>query len=192
VHEPAAAREQLQKARDTIAGKLAGPDASGQVRRAADRFALIGAAGELATAYNLTGWTAHEAELAATACFEAWIEARDGKGNSEPRAMVDQVRAFLETHGEARFTRWDPSVGASRTINRAGFRKDGVEGPTFFIGRECFRNEVCKGFDYRSVARVLTAIGALHTEGRNLTRKERLPDGRNARVFVVTPALWSD
>jgi len=25
-----------------------------------------------------------------------------------------------------------------------------------------------------------------------LTHKKRLPDGRNARVYVVTPALWGD
>jgi putative DNA primase/helicase len=45
----------------------------GQVRRVGLRFALVGAAGEMATAAGLTGWEPGESERAAITCFNAWM-----------------------------------------------------------------------------------------------------------------------
>ena len=47
--------------------------ASGQARRAAARFALVGAAGEFATDWGITGWNAGESMKAAQSCFKAWL-----------------------------------------------------------------------------------------------------------------------
>ena len=48
------------------------PDGSSdEVSRAAGRFALVGAAGELATEFGVTGWREGEAEGAAKACFDS-------------------------------------------------------------------------------------------------------------------------
>ncbi len=52
--------------------------ASGQLYRVGERFALVGAAGELATQAGLTGWEPGESERAARACFNAWMAARGG------------------------------------------------------------------------------------------------------------------
>ena len=191
--DPAKARGILRDMQEVIAENLAGSDAAGQVRRVAQRFALVAAAGELASTYRLTGWATGEAQLAATVCFHAWLGARGTAGASEPAAMLAQVRAFLSAHGEARFTDWYAERTATRTINRAGFRKSGDNGPTYFIETEAFRREVCAGFDPAAVAAALADAGALHRtgDGRH-TCKPRLPDGRSARVYVVTPVLWSD
>lgn len=193
VADPAKAREILRQLQRNIAAKLAPENASGQVRRVADRLALIAAAGELATAYKLTGWTTGEAERAIEVCFKAWLGARGTVGDAESAAMLGQVRGFLESHGEARFTRWDATEKDPRTINRAGFRKHGDEGDTFYVERECFRREVCAGFDHQAVVRMLASKGALLPgSGSETTRKERLPDGVSRRVYVITPALWGD
>lgn len=191
--DPDKYRATLHELRADIAKRLVGADAPGQVRRVAERFALIAAAGELATALGLTGWATGEAERGATVCFCAWLGARGTTGNAEPAAMLGQVRAFLEAHGESRFTRWDANEDGQRTINRAGYRRTGEEGPTYFVELETFRREVCKGFDHRAVTLALVDIGALERggDGRD-TQKPRLPDGRRARVYVLTPALWRD
>lgn len=193
VADPAKARATLRALRDSIAVNLTPAGASGQVRRVADRFALIAAAGELATACKFTGWTTGEAERAAEVCFKSWLGARGTTGDAETAAMLAQVRGFLESNAEARFTRWDAGDNAPRTINRAGFRRHGDDGETYYIERECFRREVCTGFDHRAVARMLAGKSALllGSEGET-TRKERLPDGVSRRVYVVTPALWGD
>lgn len=193
VADPAKARETLRALRDGIAAALPPPGSSGQVKRVADRFALIAAAGELATAYKLTGWATGEAERAVKACFSAWLEARGTAGNGESAAVLAQVRNFLEANAEARFTRWDAPESGPRTVNRAGFRKRDVDGDEFYIEVECFRRDVCAGFDHAAAARALADAGALDMDrdGRP-TKKVRLPDGRNTRMYVVTAALWNE
>jgi putative DNA primase/helicase len=184
-------RAALAAMRDTLTGELASGADDGQVRRVAQRFALLAAAGMLATHYGLTGWPAEEAEHAARACFRDWLAARGGKGNAEPAAMLAAVRAFLEAHGEARFTAWGAYADGPRTANRAGYRRQTDAGPEYYVEVEAFRREVTKGFDTAAVARVLAMHGALLSESaERLTRKERLPDERNTRVYRITPKLW--
>lgn len=193
VADPGNARSALGELRGGIAADLAGANTDGQVRRVAMRFAIIAAAGELATAHRLTGWQVGEAARAAKVCFDAWMAARGTTGAAEPAAMLNQVRAFLAAHGEARFTDWEASRDAPRTSNRVGYRRDSDAGPTYYIEREAFRREICNGFDHRAVAKELARTGAL-TLGRDneQTRPERLPDGRTVRVYVITPALWGE
>ena len=184
------AREALRTARDAIAATLAPADAAGQVRRVAQRFALVAAAGELATEYGLTGWTEGEAAQAAAVCFRAWLGARGTTGAAEPAAMLAQVRRFLEAHGESRFAPMDQTDNRA-TINRAGFRRETSEGTEYLILRESFR-EICTGFDHKAVAKVLADAGALTRDADGTaTRSERLP-GMKARVYVIGPAIWSD
>lgn len=184
-------RELLASMRDALASELVNGTDDGQVRRVAQRFALIGAAGTLATHYGLTGWQVEESEQAARACFRDWLGARGTKGNAEPAAMLAAVRAFLELHGESRFTPWNADEKTPRTINRAGFRKDTADGPEYYVEGEAFRREITKGFDARTVARLMIEHGCMlpGADGKT-TRSERLPDNRTARVYRITPKLW--
>lgn len=191
-------------------------DAGGQVHRAALRFALIGAAGELATKWQITGWQPGEAMQAAVVCYKAWLAQRGGAGNLEELNMLAQVRRFIEAHGEARFTDWDRTASnsdghAPRTIQRAGYRKhnnavddddkaiyleDGKRAThtEYYVFPETFKQEVCGGFDYRVVCKLLARRGCLMTEesgGKvSYTRKERLPGGEgNVRCYRITHKL---
>ncbi|MCB1599316.1 MAG: DUF927 domain-containing protein [Xanthomonadales bacterium] len=184
-------RNALRSARDVIAGRVIPADTVGQVRRVAQRFALVGAAGELATEFGLTGWPEGEAERAATVCFQAWLTARGTSGAAEPTAMLAQVRRFLEAHGDSRFTPWDGDATERPTINRAGFRKTTADGHEYFVLRGAFQNELCSGFDHRAVASVLIKAGALATDGDGgATRTERLPGLGNARCYRILPKIW--
>jgi len=190
------ALEALTAERDAFAAEAIPEGAHAQVHRVAHRFAVIAAAGELASAWGITGWPEGEARRAGLACFRAWLGARGGAGDAEGLAILRQVRQFFSVHGEGRFTRWDAppdSAHGPRTLNRAGYVRGSEEGPTYYVDREPFRADVCKGFDERRVVAVLKAAGALRlsADGKS-TRIERLPDGRHTRVYVVTPDLWSD
>lgn len=193
VAEHGEARDALRAAREAIALTLAPADAVGQVRRVAGHFALVAAAGELATEWGLTGWREGEAEAAALKCFRAWIGARGTVGAAEPAAMLGQVRRFLEAHGESRFAPWDAETADRPTINRAGFRKPTQDGSgfEFFVLPEAFKSELCAGFDHRAVARVLIEAGALMADSDGgATRRERLPGMGNARCFRILPSIW--
>jgi putative DNA primase/helicase len=176
-----------------------------QVWRVATRFALVGAAGELATAAGVTGWQAGEAERAARKCFDAWLRSRGHAGNGEEVAMVQHVRAFLEKNGEALFTFTHRAMDDHRanTPLRAGFKRmldeDGnplkLDAATDYVNRhstpesaeqryaqieflvfpEAFRRDVCKGFDPGAVADVLRKRGHLIHEKDRHTSKQRLP-----------------
>jgi putative DNA primase/helicase len=210
----------IRNASNMLAQSMIPKDCSGQVERVGARFALVGAAGEMATAAGLTGWPAGESEMAARSCFNAWLAARGGIGNGEVVAMLRQVRRFLELNAEGRFAMWHRGADdqAPKTLNRAGVRRmvneDGEpiksnsqlgaalgdrmstalgEGVSFeyFILAETFKTEVCSGFDFKAVARVLLAHGCLIPDkGRSFDCKPRLPGIGLAGCYRITPAIF--
>lgn len=174
--------------------------AHGQARRVAGRFALVGAGGELATKWGVTGWEAGAAMRAARACFQAWLSRRGGEGNQEERAILAQVREFLRRYGESAFTDWErPANDADKHApvrsDRAGYRRhDAATDETeYFIFNEVWRARVCKGFDSGAVGRLLLARGFIKA-GKEADRpwlvKEKLPTEGRARVVHVRPAIW--
>ena len=192
--------------------------AAGQAQRVGARFALVGAAGELASAAGLTGWAVGEAERAARDCFNAWLASRGGIGNSEETSMVRQVRLFLEANGDGRFVTWHragddhaPRVGMRAGVKRLigsnglpiGIRKtpefaheiSNPEGETveFFILPEVFKSEVCKGYDPEAVARVLRDRGCLEAkEPGRFTVSMSLPGGiGKARCYHVNARIFA-
>ena len=133
--------------------------ATGQVCRAAARFARVAAAGELAIALGILPWEPGEAEASVAACFDAWLDARGGVEPAEISAGIAQVRLFIEQHGEFRFTAWDD--GERPTINRAGFRRNGEGGQEYYVLPQVWKAELCRGFDAGALARALAARGML-------------------------------
>lgn len=187
------ARRVLRAGVEHLGAELAGDDVAGQVRRVAARFALIATAGELATAYGLTGWPAGEAERAARACFAAWLGARGGSGESEPREMVRQVQAFIGLHSEGRFAPLSRSDDdrAPKTLLRAGWRTEDAhgDGVEHWVLPEVWKREVCTGFDAIEVARVLAERGLLKPEGKGFTRRERVKGQGLVRVYRLLPGI---
>ena len=213
-------KARIRAASAALGAQLVPEAASGQVERVGARFALVGAAGELATEAGLTGWPKGESERAARACFNAWLAARGGIGNGEVVAMLRAVRRFLETHGEGRFAMWHRSADdhAPKTLQRAGVRRmlnaDGQpiktdpehqreygermpaalgEGVSFeyFILAETFKGEVCQGFDAVAVCRVLVEHGCLIPDkGRPFDCKPRLPGLGLTRCYRIPPAIF--
>ena len=174
--------------------------ASGQARRVASRFALVAAGGELAAEWGITGWQPGEAMQATISCFKAWLAGYGGEGNQEERQMLKQVRHFLELHSEGRFVDKERSVvndsHAPKVLNKAGFREHSGEGDetttNFYIFPEVFKEEVCKGFDYRQVARLLIDKDFMRPDGKHLQPKVTLPGEGSRRVFHVLPTIWND
>ena len=205
---------------DAVAAQMIPEAASGQVQRVGWRFALVAAAGELATRAGITGWPEGEATRAARACFEAWLSARGGLGNLEQGQMLGQVRNFLQLHGAGRFTWWHRAGDdhAPNTLSRAGYKRmvndDGkpvrsnaehqrefgeritdadAQGVAteYFIFPEVFDKEVCQGFDAKAVKHLLRSLEHLHAESdTRYERKERLPGIGNTRVIKIKPSIF--
>lgn len=177
--------------------------AHGQARRVADRFALVGAAGELAQRWGIVPWEPGEAMKAARTCFDAWLSRRGGEGNQEERAALRAVREFLRRYGESAFSDWerpanDTDKHAAVRSDRAGYRRHDVatDAVEYFIFTEVWRVRVCKGFDAAAVGRMMAARGFVErgTEaGREWQTRHTIPtEGGRPRVVHVLPAIWDD
>jgi hypothetical protein len=146
-------------------------DADGQVERAAQRFGLISAAGELAARFGIVAWPAGAARDAAAWALERWIELRGGTEPTEARQAIECVRLFIEQHGDARFASVD-DADVRPVSNRAGYRKGGGAEREWWVLPEVWRAQICVGHDAQFVARCWP--------GRECC--ERRPRGYNAPV----------
>jgi uncharacterized protein (DUF927 family) len=96
-----------------------------------------------------------------------------------------------------------------KTLNRAGFRKfkdavdddnapmwdeagDRLQETEYYVLPEVFKTEICKGFDHKVISKLLADSGFLLMDGRQYTRKERLPGQGNMRCYRVTSKLLAD
>jgi putative DNA primase/helicase len=133
--------------------------------------------------------------------------------------VTQKVIGFFQAHGDARFTWWHRANDDHKpnTINRAGFKRmlnqDGTainsnadhhkaygdkmhpddaeqSSQEYFVFSEVFREEICKGFNPKTVTRLLIERGLLVTDSDgSATRKERLPGMGPARVYSFKPEI---
>lgn len=68
------ARKNVRACMDAFMTSACPKNADGQVKRVCQRFALVAAAGELATGWGITGWPKDEATRAAETCFKCRSE----------------------------------------------------------------------------------------------------------------------
>jgi len=197
----------LRSTLDRFVSEALPASASGQAQRAAARFGLAAAAGELATALGVTGWPEGTATAAARVCLAAWLAERGGAGNLEGEAIVARLRLIVERYGESRFTRWNSIAvktddQAPRTGDRLGFRRTMEHGVgdllyttvTYYFLPTAWRDEVFKGMNLRNVNRELIARGILDPGGDGKAAQSvALPGMPKGRAYVVSGnALFSD
>lgn len=171
--------DDLRQEYQAMQAQLTPKGADGQEARAAGRFALLALAGELATGYGITGWNPGDATAAATEGFRLWRDTR-GTGRSETRQILDQVRSFLERHGDSRFSNVEDD--APHLIrDRAGWWTATPEGRQYLFTGDGLK-EATKGFDFSRALAALRESGTL-VRGR-LTK---VIGGRRVNVYPIVP-----
>lgn len=193
-----------------------------QVRRVARRFALVAAAGELASEAGITGWAAGIASAGVRRCFADWLAARGHLDNGEDAQALAQVRAFLEKNGDALFTWMHRTHDDHRpnTALRAGFKRlVGADGQAlkmdealeymerrsssessekfnastdYLILPEAWKRDVCKGLDAAAVAELMRKRGHLVHEADRLMRSYRVPGLGKVRLYHLRASVLSD
>lgn len=166
--------------------EFAPPGAEGQELRAAARFALVALAGELATEYGLTNWSEGAAVEAAALGFGLWRGLRGG-GNDERRRIAEQVAAFIDRHGDARFSAVDAPEGAI-VRDRAGWWTTGDAGGRIYLFTADGFGEAVKGFDKARAYDALVEIGAAPPPGADGKRQRFMRiGGRAVKVYRIDP-----
>lgn len=194
--------------------------ADGQVMRAARRFAVIAAAGELAGKARVTGWKAGVADEAVAVLFRDWLRVRGGIGAREDQHLFAALRRFIVMHGQSRFqTAKDPSANedmmagaqaeppladGQKVIGRAGWRwdevgEDGSRRWVYGIAPDIFAAEIAAplGFEQREACKRLADARLIRTareggETRFLVRMPWKVEGLRPRLVVVEPRLLED
>ncbi|HUW80495.1 MAG TPA: DUF927 domain-containing protein, partial [Acidocella sp.] len=171
------------------------PDATGQVRSVAKRFAMVAVAGELATEADLTGWPPGEAVESCGRLFRSWLSSRGTAGAREDAQAVNQLREFLTRHGDSRFQDWRkeelvqdngdlkeaPPHERFRTVNRAGWRRWIVDSLgrgswVYYLTREGMI-EALSGLDFRAAIKALVERGFIVRDSAGKSTVSRRPPG---------------
>ncbi|WP_323889619.1 DUF927 domain-containing protein [Aeromonas allosaccharophila] len=185
-------RERLAREIKRLASELTPKGAGNQVGRAINRFALVAAAGELATRLGVTGWPEGEAIRAARVCLKAWLMERGHLGNKEDATTLEQVRRFITAHQHSRFADWFDA--SHRPANMVGYRKADSDGVSFFVLPPGWA-ELTKGRDPKRAAHLCLEAGYLLTgkDKKRLQRKARLPGMSGAVwVYLLTERVLAD
>ena len=167
-------------------GRLTPADAGEQVRRVAQRFAIVAAAGVFAQAAGILP-AGKEMNIfeAVRACFDAWLDQRGGVGATENENIINAVALFLEKHGQSRFQ--DVDDKNSTCFNRAGFRRM-MDGQVQYLVLPQSFKEIVVGYPPARAARVLYEAGLLEKgkEADRYTNKVKTPEGKRQTCYILT------
>ena len=159
------------------------PDMGSQEGRVAKSFALVATAGELATRYGITGWAQGDATAAAQDCFQHWRKQR-GSGDREHNAILEAVRAYIETWGGTRFT--DTNTTAIHT-QRSGYHKLEA-GEKIWLFTKSGLKEATQGHDIKRVCRALIEAGWLQEGQNGHQRQQRIgAENKQERFYFILP-----
>lgn len=140
------------------------PGADGQVKRVAARFALIAAAGDVASALGITGWPVGTAREACLRLFKDWLTERGGTGSGEEADARRRLIEAIETYGASRFQKWHVNSDRAVITPRWGFVKTHAEGEEhlesyqFFLTGPALK-EILRGLDFRAMVAALLGKG---------------------------------
>jgi putative DNA primase/helicase len=161
------------------------PSTSGQEGRAAERFALVALAGELAIKFGLLPLEKGYIQTVMLELFDVWRAGR-GEGPSEDRQILRAVADFIARHGDSRFSSVTDTHGEAR--DRAGYWEVTHDGRLYLFNRPGLE-EATKGYDLGRVVLALDSVGAItKREAGRAQATKRLPDGSKQKLYFIDPA----
>lgn len=166
------------------------PEADGQVRRVAEKFALLASAGLLGIQAKVLDWPTQSVEAACLSQFNQWILARGGVAANEDQQAIRQVRSFIEQHGESRFT--PKQTGYSSQVRQRAGWLDSTGPQTLYLFYPTGWREATEGLSPDRAAKALMAAGYLIPDGNRPQRKVSLPDNTRPRMYCVKGSILDD
>ena len=162
--------------------------ASGEIYRVANRFGVIAAAGELAR--HIAGWESGVAWASAEWCFRRWLDARSSiTGAADADKSVRDFRLWLFGN-KNRFENLD--IPELRPIpHQAGWCRLVDGAVEYWIQRDVFTDEACRGSDPQAALTELQRRGYLHhSPGRKQIQHQI--NGVMTWVYAVRATIFGD
>lgn len=165
----------------------ASSDASGQVKRVANKFGLIAAAGELAIEWGIFPLQKGDALAAASEWFKIWIEQRGGHGDMEIARVIKRIQDHFATE-QSRYVNVDVPLHYPVT-RQAGYTWQRNR-PHHYLMLSPVFDEMIRGVNRKVLLRELDKSGCLaHTASGGLMETKSV-NGSNVRGIVFIPAAW--
>lgn len=159
--------------------------AEGQDLRAFEHFMFVGFAGELAIKYGVVCWKPGTAYQAAVACFNSWLDDKDGVGDDENHQILEQVKSFFELYAHSRFFDLN-SYPEQKITNMAGYKRVFNQEVYFYVSPSVFKNEICKNFNRKTVINLLIEKGFLLKDHNGDYRQQKWTPYGNKKVYVFS------
>ncbi|NKN34102.1 DUF927 domain-containing protein [Marichromatium bheemlicum] len=183
------ARAHVRALVDAILAEIAPPELRAETRRALRRFALIAAAGELASDLGVLPVASGLIRSAAQTMAQSWLTT---SSETDEDRIVASVRAFILAH-ESRFQRVnDPYSHQDEPVrDRVGF-VDSQTGHWWFT--DAGLSEAAPGNDKTTIARTLRVAGYLFTNENHklVARASFAIDGKRPRLYAVKTAILEE
>ena len=162
-------------------------DLAPQAHRVARRFAIVAAAGEMATLAGITGWQTGQATTAVMTCLDSWLDNYGRDGEHEQRQIIDHIKSFIEQFGSSRFQPCHSSAYqdfAPKINDRVGYHN--YDTGAYYFTTSTF-DKVCSPFNKSKVLQVLDEAKLMNvTESDRKTCKVLLPfEKKRTRVYAV-------
>lgn len=153
----------------------------GVVSRVAQRFALVGVAGELATQFKLTGWDKGDAQKVAVAAFLDWHDRIHGEKHEEVANVIEPIQKFLAANLDSL-----PEVGSQVSSDPIGWK----DATRVYLTAECW-HQIYPGLMATQAAISLMNMSLLlpGEQGRHMRKTSRAIPGRPRLYTLNTKAV---
>lgn len=187
---PAFIRELIDRGRiDELPKRLAQlvadyPNGSGQESRAAERFAILGLAGELAIEWGVLPLPTRSVHASMLGLFNSWRSSRPA-GQSENSTICIAMNDFLSRNGDALFS---PLRSDLPVRERAGWWKESVTGGRVWLFTSEGLKRAVPGFELPRILTALDAAGWITERTAGKSFKKVKIEGRSVGLYHLAPA----
>ena len=186
-------KEIIEEARINFFQNYVDPKASGEVFRVAEKFALVGTGGFLATRIGLTDWQTGEVKSVTIKLFNEWLDRRGGTGAFDVSEGCRKIIAAIDKRAHSDFHDLDDEL-KPKPQNRIGYKRRGEPGGTEFVFTSEQFADLCKGYNQKRILSELESLGFLKIpkDRTKQTKQQKisLPDF-SARKYVYILTLDS-
>lgn len=183
-------KEIIEEARVNFFQNYVDPKASGEVFRVAEKFALVGTGGFLATKIGLTGWQTGEVKSVTIRLFNEWLDRRGGIGAFDVSEGCRKILAAIDKRANSDFQDLDDE-SKPKPQNRVGYKRRGESSGTEFIFTSEQFADLCRGYNQKRILSEFENLGFLKIpkDRTKQTKQQKmpLPDYSGRRyVYILT------
>ena len=183
-------KEIIEEARINFFQNYVDPQASGEVFRVAEKFALVGTGGFLATRIGLTDWQTGEVKSVTIKLFNEWLERRGGIGAFDVSEGCRKIIAAIDKRAHSDFHDLDDEL-KPKPQNRIGYKRRAELGGTEFVFTSEQFADLCKGYNQKRILSELEDLGFLKIpkDRTKQTKQQKitLPDFSTRKyVYILT------